>query len=150
MRNKGFYIKSVIATGEGVKTSRVDFMDGCNLLFGPSEMGKSSVFSLIDFMLGKKDAPKLPPEGDGYNTFYMEFVTHKDLVIHTVRRLLKESAVTVKDCTFEQFDNRSIKSNSYNLKQYSQYLMELNGFDGELYISKNIEAIKIADWRRST
>lgn len=137
MRNKGFYIKSVIATGEDVKTSRVDFKDGCNLLFGPSEMGKSSVFSLIDFMLGKKDAPKLPPEGDGYNTFYMEFVTHEDQTVHTVRRLLKESAVTVKDCKFEQFDNRAIKSNAYNLKQYSQYLMELNGFEGELQLRKS-------------
>ena len=58
MKNKGFFIKSVIAVGEGMITSRVDFKDGCNLLYGPSEMGKSSVFSLIDFMLGKKEAPK--------------------------------------------------------------------------------------------
>ena len=50
-------------------TSRVNFQDGCNLLFGPSEMGKSSVFSLIDFMLGKDDSPKLPPEGTGYKMF---------------------------------------------------------------------------------
>ena len=50
MKSKGFYIKSVIAVGEGMITSRVDFKDGCNLLFGPSEMGKSSVFSLIDFI----------------------------------------------------------------------------------------------------
>ena len=99
MKNKGFYIKSVIAVGEGMITSRVDFNDGCNLLFGPSEMGKSSVFSLIAFMLGKNEAPKLPPEGQGYDTFYMEIVTKEDGVTHTVGRLLKEKSVTVKDCT---------------------------------------------------
>ena len=142
MKNKGFYIKSVIAVGEEMITSRVDFKDGCNLLFGPSEMGKSSVFSLIDFMLGKNEAPKLPPEGQGYDTFYMEIVTKEDAVTHTVRRLLKEKSVTVKSCTYEQFENRAINGAAYPIsaknkkKTYSQYLMELNGFEGDLQLRK--------------
>ena len=143
MKNKGFYIKSVIAVGDGMIPSRVDFNDGCNLLFGPSEMGKSSVFSLIDFMLGKKDAPKLPPEGHGYDTFYMEIVTKEDIATHTVRRLLKEKLVTVKDCTYEQFENKAIKGATYPIsankkkKTYSQYLMELNGFENDLQLRKS-------------
>ena len=141
MKNKGFYIKSVIATGKEKITSRVDFKDGCNLLFGPSEMGKSSVFSLIDFMLGKKEDPKLPPEGQGYTSFYMEFVTHNDGAIHTARRLLKEKCVVVKDCTYDQFDNKAINGVTYqfsgNNKTYSQYLMELNGFEGDLQLRKS-------------
>ena len=64
MKNKGFYIKSIIAAGDGMKLSRVDFTRGCNLLFGPSEMGKSSVFSVIDYLLGKKDNPKEIKEGE--------------------------------------------------------------------------------------
>ena len=143
MKNKGFYIKSVIAVGEGMIISRVDFNDGCNLLFGPSEMGKSSVFSLIDFMLGKKDAPKLPPEGQGYDTFYMEIVTKEDAATHTVRRLLKDKSVTVKDCTYELFENNAINGTAYPIsatnkkKTYSQYLMELNGFEGDLQLRKS-------------
>lgn len=141
MKNKGFYIKSVIATGEGKMESRVDFKDGCNLLFGPSEMGKSSVFSLIDFMLGKKEDPKLPPEGQGYDSFYMEFVTYSDGLIHTARRLLKEKCVVVKDCAYDQFGNRAINGIIYqfsgNNKTYSQYLMELNGFEGDLQLRKS-------------
>lgn len=143
MKNKGFYIKSVIAVGEGMITSRVDFNDGCNLLFGPSEMGKSSVFSLIDFMLGKKDAPKLPPEGQGYDTFYMEIVTKEDAATHTVRRLLKDKSVTVKDSTYELFENNAINGAAYPIsatnkkKTYSQYLMELNGFEGDLQLRKS-------------
>ena len=143
MKNKGFYIKSVIAVGEELITSRVDFKDGCNLLFGPSEMGKSSVFSLIDFMLGKNTAPKLPPEGQGYDTFYMEIVTKEDAATHTVRRLLKEKQVTMKDCTYEQFENKAINGDTYPIpvnkkkKTYSQYLMELNGFEGDLQLRKS-------------
>lgn len=143
MKNKGFYIKSVIAVGEGMIISRVDFNDGCNLLFGPSEMGKSSVFSLIDFMLGKKDAPKLPPEGQGYDTFYMEIITKEDAASHTVRRLLKDKSVTVKDCIYELFENNAINGTAYPIsatnkkKTYSQYLMELNGFEGDLQLRKS-------------
>lgn len=141
MKNNGFYIKSVIATGEGMIASRVDFMDGCNLLFGPSEKGKSSVFSLIDFMLGKDESPKLPPQGTGYNIFYMEFVTKEDDTIHTVKRILNEKAVAVKDCTYEQYENEAIQSTVYRFsgksKTYSQFLMELNGFPDGLQLRKS-------------
>lgn len=141
MRNKGFYIKSVIATGEGMVISRVDFKDGCNLLFGPSEMGKSSVFSLIDFMLGKKEPPKLPPEGKGYDTFYMEFVTHEDNAVHTAKRMLDKKSVTIKDCPYEKFNNTAIIGTTYPFQgketTYSQYLMGLNGFEEELQLKKS-------------
>ena len=141
MKDKGFYIKSVIATGKGMVESRVDFKDGCNLLFGPSEMGKSSVFSLIDFMLGKNESPKLPPEGKGYDTFYMEFVTHEDRVVHTAKRLLDKKSVTVKDCPYEKYEKTAIEGTTYPFKgnevTYSQYLMGLNGFEGELQLKKS-------------
>ena len=75
MSKKGFYIKSIIATGDGMITSKVEFQDGCNLLFGPSEKGKSSVFSIIDYMLGANNKPNDVIESRGYSDYYMEFVT---------------------------------------------------------------------------
>ena len=72
MSKKGFYIKSIIATGEGMIDSKVQFTDGCNLLFGPSERGKSSVFSIINYMLGAKEIPKKVKESSGYTDYYME------------------------------------------------------------------------------
>ena len=141
MRNKGFYIRTVVAAGDGMITSSVQFKDGCNLLFGPSEMGKSSVFSLIDFLLGKKDAPKLPPEGQGYDTFFMEFVTNADKTLHTVKRSLKDKTVTVKECSYDKFENEAIKGKIYQLTgrkdTYSQYLMTLNGFAEGLQLKKS-------------
>lgn len=139
MKNKGFYIKSIIAAGDGMKLSRVDFTRGCNLLFGPSEMGKSSVFSVIDYLLGKKDNPKEIKEGEGYDTFYMEFVTISDGVTHTVRRKINEKQVFVKNCAYEVFETLGHKGVAYPLKskkskEYSQYLMEINGFPENLEI----------------
>ena len=117
MRNKGFYIKSVIATGDGMILSRVDFRRGCNLLFGPSEMGKSSVFSVIDYLLGKKETPKEVKEGEGYDTFYMEYVTCSDSVTHTVRRYLNDNQVLVKDCAYEAFESLAFKGTGYQKKK---------------------------------
>ncbi len=144
MRNKGFYIKSIIATGDGMKLSRVDFTRGCNLLFGPSDTGKSAVFSVIDFMLGKKNqkksqSPRPVKEGKGYDTYYMEIVNFEDERLHTIRRKIGENKVFIKNCTFEQFEKIGSAGKPYPLtseknKTYSTYLMELNGFEDSLEI----------------
>ena len=117
--------------------SRVDFKERCNLLFGPSEKGKSSVFSLIDYLLGKKDAPKLPPEGEGYTSFYMEYETQEDHQVHTVKRTLDEKSVVIKDCDFDHFETPAYKGMALKFKEYSQYLMKINGFDDDLELRKS-------------
>lgn len=145
MTKKGFYIKSIIATGAGMKTSRVDFSNGCNLLFGPSDSGKTTVFSVIDFMLGSKDKPIDVVESHGYDTYYMEFVTYADKIVHTVCRKLGRSTFIVKDCIYESFDNELIKPTSYPMsskttkpiKIYSQFLMDINGYDENLEIRRS-------------
>lgn len=147
MKNKGFYIKSVIAIGTGMKLSRVDFTSGCNFLFGPSDSGKSTVFSVIEFMLGKKvdkhnKSPKEVAEGWGYGTYYMEIVTFKDGLTHTFRRYVNKNELFVKDCSFEQFETLGFKGVSYpitsqNKETFSSYLMRLNGFDDELEVRRS-------------
>lgn len=148
MKNKGFYIKSIIATGEGVKLSRVDFVNGCNLLFGPSDSGKSTVFSVMEFMLGKKlnkktKSPKPVKEDAGYDTYYMEIITNEDDKPHTLRRKIKENIILVKDCAFEQFDSKGIEGTWYPItsttkKTLSSYLMELNGFEDGLEVRSSL------------
>lgn len=144
MKNKGFYIKSVISTGEGMKTARVDFKEGCNLLFGPSDSGKSTVFSVMEFMLGKfvdknNKAPKPVTEGRGYDTYYMEIVTIEDNAVHTFRRKENDNNVLVKDCAYEQFDTCGQQGQWYPIrsktkKTLSAFLMELNGFGDGLEV----------------
>ena len=134
MKNKGFYIKSIVVTGEGKKVSRIDFKEGCNLLFGPSEKGKSSVFSVINFLLGDGGDLKLVKEGKGYDSYYMEYVTCADGILHTLRRKLGEKRVLVKECSFEMFESVEVKGQPYTMTgkkgelDYSQYLMGINGF----------------------
>lgn len=58
MDNKGFYIKTILATGTKVQDSRVDFNKGCNLIHGQSDTGKSVVFRLFNIYWDKKILPK--------------------------------------------------------------------------------------------
>lgn len=144
MKNKGFYIKSVIATGKGVMLSRVDFTSGCNFLFGPSDSSKSVVFTVIEFMLGKTvskkaKSPKDVVEGKDYDTYYMEIVTYGNGQIHTFRRYANENNLLIKDCTFEQFDTLGHKGTLYPISSktketFSSYLMRLNGFEDDLEV----------------
>lgn len=142
MNRKGFYIRSIIATGDGMITSKVEFRDGCNLLFGPSEKGKSSVFSIIDYMLGATSEPNDVKESRGYTDYYMELVTCEDNHIHTAHRCLKGKTVTVEDCAYDQYGTGAAKPASYAVNpsaknSYSNYLMSLNGYADNLQLKKS-------------
>lgn len=54
MDNKGFYIKTILATGTKVQDSRVDFNKGCNLIHGQSDTGKSVVFFDYSISIGTR------------------------------------------------------------------------------------------------
>lgn len=130
-----------------MKTARVDFKEGCNLLFGPSDSGKSTVFSVMEFMLGKSigknsKSPKPVTEGKGYDTYYLEIVTNEDNTVHTFRRKENENNVLIKDCAYEQFETSGQQGQSYPItsqtkKTLSAYLMELNGFEEEFEIKSS-------------
>lgn len=144
MKNKGFYIKSIIAKGDGVVLSRIDLQFGCNLIFGPSDTGKSTVFQILDFMFGSNSDPKKVPEGEGYDEYYMEIVTLHNNTLYTVKRKLNEKNVLVKECPYEQFDTIAIVGIPYSLtgnkNSYSSFLMGINGHKEGLEIRKNVAA----------
>lgn len=51
-----YYIKKIFLTGNGVETSGVDLTPGLNIIYGPSETGKSYITKCIKFMYGKEDS----------------------------------------------------------------------------------------------
>ena len=53
----GFYIKSVIAYGSGVKESSVDFIEGLNIITGYSDTGKTCIVRCIEYIFGSKSLP---------------------------------------------------------------------------------------------
>lgn len=92
----GFYIKEFEARGNGKKPARVSFINGCNVIHGGSDNGKTTLFKLIDFILGKSSKNiSLPPQGNGYTDFYLE-IRDGDNVAYTLHRKNGENEINVK------------------------------------------------------
>lgn len=98
----GFYIKVFEARGVEVETSRVEFDSGCNVVVGKSDTGKTTLFRLLEFVLGKSGEVKLSSEWEGYTAFYVELHT-SDEEIYTLMRKHDESVVVVKKMCNQRF-----------------------------------------------
>lgn len=143
MELQGFYIKEFEANGEGVTPSRVSFEKGFNAVVGQSDTGKSTLFKLIDFVLGKSSTKvDLPPQGDGFNTFYLEIHTYEEKV-YTLMRRTGESNVIVKECALDEYEETD-KSVAFAVSpgasvNLSDFLLTLCGVPN-IYIKRSEKA----------
>ena len=64
-------IRFICFTGPKKESAEINFGSGLNLIYGPSNTGKSSVLDGIDFMLGKEKPLKELPEHEGYDQIYL-------------------------------------------------------------------------------
>jgi uncharacterized protein YoxC len=58
--------------------AKIEFGLGLNLIYGPSNTGKSSILDAIDFMFGRDSALKELPEHDGYEEILLGIEFSKD------------------------------------------------------------------------
>ena len=72
MNNNGLYIKEFEARGENVSTSKLTFQKGCNVVLGKSDTGKTTLYSIIEFVLGKGSIAYIIHSGfiSGYQNRY--------------------------------------------------------------------------------
>lgn len=86
-----YYIKKIFLTGNGVEESGVDLTSGLNIIYGPSETGKSYITKCIKFMYGKKDSEI--DDTFGFDTVHM--ILDVDGASLTLTRRLDEEKITV-------------------------------------------------------
>lgn len=106
MNNNGLYIKEFEARGKNVSTSKLTFQKGCNVVLGKSDTGKTTLYSIIDFVLGKGSVDLiLPPEGNGYTDFLLEIHTYNESV-YTLKRSINSMSVYVSPCLLSEYDGQ--------------------------------------------
>ena len=86
-----FYIKKLTITGSGKEPAVVEFSKGLNIVFGPSDTGKSYIAECIDYMFGA-DKIRFDPN-TGYDTFQLLIASAKGNV--TIERKLGKTNLTV-------------------------------------------------------
>ncbi|MCD8200761.1 MAG: AAA family ATPase [Clostridia bacterium] len=133
MSGKRFYIKEIDVSGPNVEPSSVTFSDGVNIVYGPSNTGKSYLLKCIDFMFGARDVP-FSCLGTGYDTVTIQMFSTDGHSIRMTRKIVEgkngeKGAGTVSvDSTFDR-----IESGDYKLEgkgdTYGVILLRLLGID---------------------
>lgn len=125
-----YYIKKIFLTGSGVETSGVDLTPGLNIIYGPSETGKSYITKCIKFMYGKKDSEI--DDTFGFDTIHMILdVNGKPL---TLVRRLDEEKITVSG-NIDGIDNGDYSLSS-GKKRIGDLWLALMGIDEPTKIIK--------------
>ena len=52
-----FYIEKIIVTGSGKTDSIIELSNGVNIIYGPSNTGKTYIVKCIDYMFGSEREP---------------------------------------------------------------------------------------------
>ena len=91
-----FYIEKLVVSGTGKKTSTIEFKDGLNFVIGPSNTGKTTVVSCIDYLFGFTERQGKPFNFDktsGYDHFALTVRTENGTVLF--ERKLDDKQVTI-------------------------------------------------------
>ena len=90
----GFYIKKISATGVGVPESVIELKDGVNIIYCPSDTGKTYVIRCIDYLFG---ADMLPiADGQGYDKIILSIESRSGGTFN-ISRKLGEKSVTITE-----------------------------------------------------
>ena len=101
-----FYIEEIKVSGSGKADSIIKLKQGVNIIYGPSNTGKSYIINCIDYMFGAKDS--LIDESFGYDTISLTVRTESGSVV--MRRGLGKKKVVVDS------DDPSVESGEYNIQ----------------------------------
>lgn len=125
-----FYIKKIAASGNDVICSEIVFNNGVNIVYGPSNSGKSYIINCINFMFAG-DIP-FTKAATGYDTILMVMESTDGHSISLERKIVdgKNGEVGARFVNVIS-DYEPVKSQIYKIKdnEFSNLLLELIGIN---------------------
>lgn len=141
-----FFIKKIIVSGPQKTDSIIEFSEGVNIIYGPSNTGKTYIVNCIDYMFGSEKEPI--DISNGYNTIDMVVQT-QNATIHLKRKIgekkiaIHSSNPTINSGTYMTTTNR----NNYE-KTINSFWLSLIGIkDMHLIISNENFKKQILSWK---
>jgi hypothetical protein len=80
-------IRSIVLRGQGVNDAVVSFVDGSNVLAGPSDTGKSYLVRCLDYIFGAEEMSKRIPKAEPYSQLFVEFENSEKKLLSLERSL---------------------------------------------------------------
>lgn len=141
MNKFGFYIKRLRIVGDNVENAEVEFSTGLNVIYGPSNTGKTYIYQCIDYMLGSSQRPKEIPEAKSYNKCFLEINSY-DEKPYTLERSLKGGDFKLYE---DKMNNLGVSidlkaDNQSNKDSISEFLLKLCNIKN-MKIRKNAKGI---------
>jgi hypothetical protein len=137
---KGFYISKLSVEGQGMKKAQLTFMPGANVIKGPSDTGKSYIFSVLNYGLGRSALPKDIDESVGYTDVLIEIVLlEDDPTTFTLCRAFGKNTIAVKQSTLDLFHTSQAEKKTYKTSgtsldsadHISSFLLKICGLDNK-------------------
>jgi hypothetical protein len=123
MNKYGFIIEKLELIGDSVEPVSIELKKGLNVIYGPSDTGKTFIFQCIDYMLGKSSGPKEIPEAKKFNMIYL-FIATLEGENFKLERSLSGGDYKVENLK----DNTTFKlvcKNGTNDKSISDFLLDI-------------------------
>jgi hypothetical protein len=77
---KGIYLKQLCLRGIDNEDASITFKKGANIISGPSNTGKTFIFELIEYMLGRSALERRVKESRAYQEIYLELADYNGFV----------------------------------------------------------------------
>jgi len=124
----GFLLTRLSLFGSGVPHAEVRFNAGLNVIFGPSDTGKTLVGQCVDFMLGGSKEPKEIPEAALYEYVLLGFRAPDSENELVLERSLRGGDFRLR--VGEQDRTLGAKHQADNEDTLSYFLLDLAGLSG--------------------
>lgn len=110
---KGIYLKELCLRGVDKEDASLEFEKGVNIISGPSNTGKTFIFELIEYMLGRGVLERRVKESRVYQEVYLELADYTDSVF-TLKSDFEGGDFKKYECPLEKI---SANSNYVTLKR---------------------------------
>lgn len=141
-----FYIEKIIATGSGKTDSIIELSNGVNIIYGPSNTGKTYIVKCIDYMFGSEREPI--DISTGYQ--YIKIIVRTQCGTITMSRKIGENKIEVSsndnNVPSGKYAAKASKTN-YDKTINSVWLSLIGINDLHLVISNENYKKQILSWR---
>ena len=141
-----FYIKKIIVTGSGKTDSIIELSNGVNIIYGPSNTGKTYIVKCIDYMFGSEREPI--DISTGYQ--YIKIIVRTQCGTITMSRKIGENKIEVSsndnNVPSGKYATKASRTN-YDKTINSVWLSLIGINDLHLVISNENYKKQILSWR---
>ncbi len=128
MSSFGFILRRLALTSLEREAVNIEFERGLNVVWGPSDTGKTFVTQCINFMLGGSQPPKSIPEVEGYDTVLLDIESASGECMTLSRPILGGAFTLTQDDTTTTLKETHDPNNDNTL---SHHLLSLTGLTGK-------------------